>query len=72
MATEPDARGTGASAEVLQAGLARCAAAGSSVVWARARVAALSFYERHGFEGRGAQYVDLTTGLPHRDIVAFV
>jgi predicted GNAT family N-acyltransferase len=72
MATEPDARGTGASAEVLRAGLARCAAAGSVVVWARARVTALSFYERHGFECRGEQYVDLTTGLDHRDIVAFV
>jgi predicted GNAT family N-acyltransferase len=72
MATEPDARGTGASAAVLRAGLARCAAAGSSVVWARARVAALSFYERYGFEVRGDEYVDLTTGLPHRDIVTFV
>lgn len=69
MATAPAARGSGVSAEVLLAGLRRCAELGSTAIWARARVAALSFYERHGFETRGQEYVDLTTGLPHRDIV---
>lgn len=72
MATDPVARGSGVSAEVLRSGLARCAEAGSSVVWARARVAALSFYERHGFEQRGDEYIDETTGVPHRDIVVFL
>ena len=72
MATVPTARGTGVSDELLVAGLGRCAELGSSVVWARARVAALSFYVRHGFEPRGHEYVDLTTGLPHQDIVTFV
>ena len=72
MATVPSARGTGASAELLQDGLARCSASGSDVVWARARTRAVSFYERHGFETRGHEYVDLTTGLPHRDIVVFL
>ncbi len=72
MATDPAARGTGVSGELLRSGLDRCARAGSSLVWARARVAALTFYERHGFETRGPEYVDLTTGLPHRDIVTFV
>jgi predicted GNAT family N-acyltransferase len=72
MATVPAARRSGVGAEVLAAGVRRCARAGSTVVWARARVDALSFYERHGFETRGEQYVDLTTGLPHRDIVLFV
>ena len=72
MATVPAARGTGVSHELLVDGLRRCADAGSSVVWARARVAALSFYTRHGFETRGHEYVDLTTGLPHQDIVTFV
>jgi predicted GNAT family N-acyltransferase len=60
------------SDELLVTGLGRCVEAGSTVVWARARVAALSFYERHGFETRGHEYVDLTTGLPHRDIVTFM
>lgn len=72
MATVPAARGTGVSDEVLVSGLGRCAELGSSVVWARARVDALSFYLRHGFEPRGHDYVDLTTGLPHRDIVTFI
>jgi predicted GNAT family N-acyltransferase len=60
------------SAEVLLAGIDRCTRLGATVVWARARVAALSFYERHGFVVRGHEYVDLTTGLPHRDIVALL
>ena len=72
MATIPPARGSGVSSTLLRSGLERCADLGSDVVWARARVAALSFYERHGFEPRGHEYVDLTTGLPHRDIVIFV
>lgn len=72
MATAPDARAIGASTAVLRAGLVRCAAAGSSIVWARARVTAVSFYEREGFEIRGDEYVDLTTGLPHRDVVRFI
>lgn len=69
MATEVALRGSGVSSTLLSAGLERCRDAGSDVVWARARVTALSFYLRHGFETRGVQYVDLTTGLPHHDIV---
>lgn len=69
MATDPAWRGTGVSRSLLEAGLERCRSAGATVVWARARVAAVSFYERSGFEGTGHEYVDLTTGLPHRDIV---
>lgn len=72
MATVPAARGSGVSDEMLLAGLGRCTEVGSTLVWARARVAALSFYERHGFEARGHEYVDLSTGLPHRDIVTFI
>ena len=72
MATVSAARGTGVSDELLVAGMVRCGEAGSTLVWARARVAALSFYRRHGFETRGHEYVDLTTGLPHHDIVAFI
>jgi predicted GNAT family N-acyltransferase len=72
MATAPTARGTGVSDDMLVSGLGRCGEVGSTVVWARARVGALSFYQRHGFEIRGHEYVDLTTGLPHRDIVTFI
>lgn len=69
MATDPAHRGSGVSASMLLAGVERCTAAGATLVWARARVAALSFYERHGFEPVGPEYTDLTTGLPHRDIL---
>lgn len=72
MATSPGARGTGISDRLLVAGLGRCGDVGSTLVWARARVAALSFYERHGFTTKGHEYVDLTTGLPHHDIVTYL
>jgi GNAT superfamily N-acetyltransferase len=69
MATDPSQRGTGVGGRLLLAGLDRCAEHGATLVWARARVTALSFYERHGFEPVGPEYTDLTTGLRHRDIV---
>ena len=69
MAVDPATRGTGVGGQLLQVGLTRCAAEGATLLWARARVAALSFYARHGFEPVGPEYTDLTTGLPHRDIL---
>lgn len=69
MATDPDHRGTGAGAAMVVAGLDRCRALGAGLVWARARDSALGFYERHGFVTAGLGYTDLTTGLPHHDIV---
>lgn len=69
MATAPDHRGTGISAELLAAGIARCRTVGVALVWARARVAALNFYVRHGFDEVGDDYVDSTTGLAHHDII---
>lgn len=72
MATEPSSRGSGVSGRLLQAGLDRCAARGATLVWARARVDALTFYTRHGFEAVGSEYTDLTTGLRHRDILRSV
>lgn len=72
MATEPSLRGSGVGAALLTAGIARAGERGADVTWARARVSALSFYLRHGFETRGHEYVDLTTGLAHRDIIMFV
>ena len=69
MATAPGHRGTGISAELLAAGVARCRAAGAQLVWARARVTALSFYLRHGFDTVGEDYIDSTTGLAHHDII---
>jgi GNAT superfamily N-acetyltransferase len=69
MATHPDRRGHGAGDAMLVAGLDRCRSLGAALVWARARDTALGFYVRHGFATVGPGYTDLTTGLPHHDIV---
>jgi predicted GNAT family N-acyltransferase len=69
MATVDTLRGSGLGTRLLDAGLERCRSAGAALVWARARDAALSFYERHGFTTVGRGYVDLTTGLPHHDVI---
>lgn len=69
MATEPAARGSGVSSMLLLAGVDLCRDRGDDLVWARARVAALTFYERYGFALSGEPYEDATTGLPHQDIV---
>ena len=69
MATVETLRGSGLGERLLDAGIERCRAAGAALVWARARDAALPFYERHGFTIVGRGYVDLTTGLPHHDVI---
>ncbi|MGA1594495.1 MAG: hypothetical protein ACO371_07620 [Ilumatobacteraceae bacterium] len=45
------------------------AALGAELVWARARDTALTFYTSRGFEVFGEGYVDLSTGLPHHDVI---
>jgi predicted GNAT family N-acyltransferase len=69
MATEPLLQGVGVGGALLATGLARCLERGATLVWARARDSALDFYARHGFEPVGLGYVDLTTGLPHHDVL---
>jgi GNAT superfamily N-acetyltransferase len=69
MATAPEVRGQGYGGLVLERGIERAAAGGAELVWARARDTALAFYERHGFTVFGRGYVDLTTQLPHHDII---
>ena len=69
MATSPERRNTGLATALLAAGLAVCRSRDVVVVWARARDTALTFYRHHGFELAGIGYVDLTTGLPHHDVI---
>jgi predicted GNAT family N-acyltransferase len=69
MATVDAHRGEGLGARLLEAGIERCRSAGAALVWARARDSALPFYVRHGFATVGVGYVDLTTGLPHHDVI---
>lgn len=72
MATLPAWQGSGPGSAMLAAGFTRCAELGAAIVWARARDTALPFYARHGFEVTGLGYVDLTTDLPHHDIIRAV
>jgi predicted GNAT family N-acyltransferase len=69
MATEPEARGTGAGRAVFVAGVERSRAGGSTVLWAKARDSALGFYERVGMHVEGDGYVTPETGLPHHTVV---
>lgn len=69
MATAQSVQGTGIGGLLLEAGCTRYRAAGPSLVWARARDAALEFYERHGFEVEGEGFVDEGTQLPHHLVV---
>ena len=69
MATEPEARGTGAGRVVFEAGVERLRAAGHTVLWAKARDTALGFYERMGMHAEGDGYVTAETGLPHHTVV---
>lgn len=68
MATDPDHRGSGAGSLLLAAGVEHARAHGQDRVWANARVAALGFYERHGFAADGEIFATPDTGLPHRRI----
>lgn len=65
MATDPAARGRGLGAAVLRAGLAEAAARGAGLVWCNARTSAAGFYARHGFVGRGEEFIIEGVG-PHR------
>ncbi len=65
MATAHAFQGTGLGGLLLGAGCARAAETGNQIVWARARDAALSFYERHGFIVDGDGFIDDATQLPH-------
>ena len=69
MATAHDHQGTGVGGLLLGAGCARAASAGYPLVWARARDAALAFYERHGFVVDGDGFIDAATQLPHHVVL---
>jgi len=72
MAVAAQLQGLGIGRVLLRAGVARAASLGSRVVWARARDAALSFYEANGFDTVGEPFVDEATGLGHHLVVSRV
>ena len=50
MATEPDVRGAGFGVALVAACIEHAAAAGASELWCNARIPAVGFYRRAGFE----------------------
>lgn len=68
MATAPHMQGQGVGAILLEAGCERASKL-TSLVWARARDAALPFYVRHGFTIEGDGFIDEQTQKPHHLIV---
>ena len=69
MAVEPERAGSGLGSRLLAGGVERMSALGAELMWARARDTALAFYASRGFEVFGEGYVDLSTGLPHHDVI---
>jgi predicted GNAT family N-acyltransferase len=65
MATARHLQGRGTGGVLLDRGCELAAERGFPMVWARARDAALAFYERHGFVVEGDGFVDDATHLPH-------
>lgn len=68
MATDPGHTGRGLAGVLLADGIERCRVRGDAVIWANARVTALGFYERAGFEVLGPEFRTAETGLPHRRV----
>lgn len=56
MATEPDVRGRGFATSLLAESVAHVARSGGGELWCNARVAALGFYQRCGFEVDGDEF----------------
>jgi predicted GNAT family N-acyltransferase len=56
MATDPDARGAGYGAGLLAGCVAVVAEAGGTELWCNARMAAVGFYRRAGFEVVGEEF----------------
>jgi len=69
MAVDSALQRTGLGRALLHAGYVRARDRGVSVVWARARDAALGFYRAEGFVVVGDAFTDEATGLSHHLVV---
>lgn len=69
MAVLPQLQGSGIGAQVLLGAIDVVRDAGATLLWANARVTALGFYERLGFEAVGEEYLHGPLELPHKIIV---
>jgi predicted GNAT family N-acyltransferase len=68
MATREGFRGRGLGGALVEACVAHVAAAGGASLWCNARIKALDFYQRHGFEARG-EIFELPEIGPHVKMV---
>jgi GNAT superfamily N-acetyltransferase len=68
MAVVPDRQGQGIGAIVLAAAIEAARAGGAPLLWANARVTALRFYERLGFDVVGEVFHYGPATLPHKKI----
>lgn len=66
MAVAPELQSSGIGARVLLGAIDIVRAAGAPLLWANARVTALGFYERLGFEVVGEEYLYGPLELPHK------
>ncbi len=69
MATAALVQRTGVGGLLIEAGAARCTAAGYEILWANARDTAVPFYERHGCQVSGDGFIDPVTKLAHHVVV---
>lgn len=69
MAVAPDSQGLGHGTELIAEVLVRAGRLGAQAVWADARAASVSFYERCGARAVGDPYVDEVTGRMDRRVI---
>jgi GNAT superfamily N-acetyltransferase len=72
MATDPTDIGRGLGAQLLRAVRLHAASIKAEIIWANARLTALGFYERNGFEAVGPTFATADTGLAHRRVLTTV
>jgi predicted GNAT family N-acyltransferase len=65
MATQPGHRNAGVGGRVLEAGVAEIVRRGGEMLWCKGRVAAGSFYLRHGFSTRGEEFAEPPVNAPN-------
>ena len=66
IAVDPEWQGRGVGRELVTTLIERAEADGLAEIWLNARVSAIGFYERLGFEAVGGVFNTGRTSLPHR------